>query len=766
MAKKKIVGGKILEGENRFILRLFSNFCCDPSHAIGIYNNTKHLLNGWLKALKKKRHSWGIKYFSNFVSMLSTVPSLIHLLSPKFDESMEWCKDNGGLPLDYSQYCDNCKNYLNQTKLGDLLTSIKRCLNPETTSDLYHEHRKFILSIFFASRSRGEIEEHKMELVLCYQCLKGFTHHIACGSSIFLPRIELDNLVDSFIEHLSRVEEVLGSAVHEEYCQICAINPQVQLKRGSFLDKISSTFHRILERGTQEKLDTGSIPKHLLQTLKNISTSESSSIRSSLFSLIKPYINDWMILYRDIWYYEEFIVIFANLTWSLKYDSPDKITCSELWPFFRPIFDVVKKYIVEDKIVEREYSKVLDLFSNLCCDRFHAIEIYENTKDLLDGWYEAIKKQKHDLAINFWSKLVSMFSAVTDLVPHLSPKYDVSMDWCKDNGGLESTNLKYFNNCYPHIKEFKDLTTSIYKCSDSESISKLGDLIDNIKKCPDSKSTSKLYLKHRESILSIFLSCQSGGKIEEHIKELILCFQCLRWFVHRRISIFTNLFLPISDQNDLIDTFIGHLSRVESVLEGSVDEDYCYICANYTFKVEDKRDSFFPKISPTFHRILERGSKEKLKGNVPKWLLITLRIISNSSPSTRSSIFTLIKPYAKDWMRIYGDIKYYEEWMLILRSLTLLPDNYSPNKRICSESWPFFHPILDVVKRECSGDKIVEKDYDDVLDFFSNLCCDPSHVQEIYGNIKDLLDGWYEAVKKKKHDWGILFWSKLISMLS
>ncbi|GKT27634.1 hypothetical protein ADUPG1_013936 [Aduncisulcus paluster] len=290
-------------------------------------------------------------------------------------------------------------------------------------------------------------------------------------------------------------------------------------------------------------------------------------------------------------------------------------------------------------------------------------------------------------------------------------------------------------------------------------------LVDTIKKCPDSESTSELYHEHKESILSVFLAYQSRSEIEEHKKEIIVCCQCLRWFVRHDIS-GNEIYLPIPDLKDLIDTFIDHLSRVESVLEAAVDEEYCRICVSYTFKI-DELDPFLPKISPTFHRILERGSKEKLKGNIPKWLLTTLRNISISkSSSTRSSIFTLIKPYAKDWMRIYGDIEYYEEWFVILKYLSWSPEDRSPNKAICSESWPFFHPILDVVKRECSGDKIVEKDYADVLDFFSNLCCDPSHVQEIYDNVKDLLDGWYEAVKKKKHGTGIILWSKLISMLS
>ncbi|GKT36251.1 hypothetical protein ADUPG1_009252 [Aduncisulcus paluster] len=299
-------------------------------------------------------------------------------------------------------------------------------------------------------------------------------------------------------------------------------------------------------------------------------------------------------------------------------------------------------------------------------------------------------------------------------------------------------------------------------------------LVDKIYKCPDSESTSKLYHEHRDTILSVFLAFKSKSEIEEHKKEIVLCAQCLNWFVRHDIS-GNNIFLPIPDLNDLIDTFIGHLSRCEELLEGDVDEEYCWICMNCTFKVKDKRDSFLPKISPTLQYSLERGSKEKLGSNVALYLLKTLRNISLSpSSSTRSSIFTLIKPYIRDWLRTYNDNMCYKQWMVILSFITLSSDNISPNKSICSEAWPLFHPVLDVVKREFVGDNIValgdeHNNYHDIvflLFFFSNLCCDPSHALQIFDNIKDLLDGWFKAMKSKRAGYGILIWCRLISMLS
>ncbi|GKT28702.1 hypothetical protein ADUPG1_014025, partial [Aduncisulcus paluster] len=295
---------------------------------------------------------------------------------------------------------------------------------------------------------------------------------------------------------------------------------------------------------------------------------------------------------------------------------------------------------------------------------------------------------------------------------------------------------------------------------------KWSELVVTINKCPDSASKYRLYHEHRDEILSVFLAFQSKSEIEEHKREIVLCAQCLRWFVRHVIS-GNDIYLPIPDLNDLIDTFIGHLSRCEEVLEGDVDEEYCRICVSYTFKVHDKWDSFLPNISPTFQRILERGSKEKLGGDVALSLLSALFNISMSpSSSTRSSILTLIKPYIRDWLRIYNDSKCYGRWMNILSKITLSSDYSTPNKSMCSEVWPLFHPVLDVVKREFVGDKIVGNERERVLRYFSNLCCDPSHAVEVYDNVKDLLDGWFMVIKKEKHKWGIKYWSNLISMFS
>ncbi|GKT26327.1 hypothetical protein ADUPG1_013323 [Aduncisulcus paluster] len=765
VVKKEFVGDKIVEDNHEGCLRFFINLCCDPSHALEIYYNIMDLLDGWFSVIRKKEHKDGIKYWSQLISMFSTVPSLVPHLSPKYDAEMEWCY-NHGWGSNFMRYFGNC--YPSLKKWTELVEAIMKCPDSESSSKLYHKHREDILSIFDRFQSKSEIEEHKKEIGLCVRCLRWFVPISA------LPIPDLNDLIDTFIDHLSRCEEVLEGDVDEEYCTICAnYTFKVHDKLDSFLPKISPTFQRILERGSKEKLGDN-VALYLLRTLRNISNSPSSSTLSSILTLIKPYIRDWLRIYNDSEYYGQWMLILSFITLSSDSsgdETPDKSLCSEAWPLFHPVLDVVKREFVGDKIVEDDHEWVLQFFFNLCCDPSHALEVYDNVKDLLDGWFEVIKsynfmdlldvqfcviKTKGSLwGSKFWSQLISMFSTVPSLVPRISPKYDNQMEWCKNNG-WSSNFMRYFGNCYPSRKKWIELVDSIETIV--KSIGKL---------CRNSKSTSELYRKYKKKILSVFDTSHSNNEIKKHKKEIIYCVQCLSQFGHHFTYDSELITLPIPDLNDLIDTFIDHLSRCEEVLEGDVDEEYCSICINYTHEVHDKWDSFLPKISPTFQRILERGSKEKLGGNVAINLLRTLRIISRSpSSSTRSSILTLIKPYIRDWLRIYNDSKCYGYWMVILTNITLSSDYSTLNKSLCSEAWPLFHPVLDVVKKEFVGDKIVEDNHEGCLRFFINLCCDPSHALEIYYNIMDLLDGWFSVIRKKEHKDGIKYWSQLISMFS
>ncbi|GKT25596.1 hypothetical protein ADUPG1_013093, partial [Aduncisulcus paluster] len=428
-------------------LLFFGNLSWIPSQAIEIHACIKDgLLDSWFEMVEKKSEegkddsNLGTIYWSKLISILSTIPSLILQLSPKYDANMEWCKKNGDWSGYYTRYLGNC--YPSLKKWSGLVEAIKKCPDSESSSILYHKHREDILSVFLASQSKSEIEEHKREIVLCVECLDRFVGHDIAGRIIYLPIPDFNNLIDTFIDHLSRIEKILEEAVYEEYCSICVdYSFEVEDKWDSFLPKILSTFHRILERGSKKKL-SDNIVLDLLMTLRNISfyssSSPSTSTRSSILTLIKPYVKDWLRMYNDSNCYGQWMYILSFGTTSSDNESPNKSLCSETWPLFHPVLDVVKREFVGDKIVEDDHEECLRFFSNLCCDPEHTPEIYDNVKDLLDAWWRVMKMKQHKWGIKYLSRLISMLSTVTSLVPQLSPKYDANMEWCKKNGGLHN----------------------------------------------------------------------------------------------------------------------------------------------------------------------------------------------------------------------------------------------------------------------------------------------------------------------------------------
>ncbi|GKT32516.1 hypothetical protein ADUPG1_006656 [Aduncisulcus paluster] len=717
--------------------------------------------------------------------------------------------------------------------IKNIMLIIKECPDPESKSKLYRKTHPLILNCFESFKKfpeNSQDKEFQMQRNLmrhCFRCLRWFVRHEIPGNTIYLPIPDMNHLVSTFMNHLSNVEKVLQGDVDEDYCDICmnfTFNTytihdkwtQEVTTYHDFLQKISPTFVNILQpfkrqekKGDQEYHCLEDIPSstylRLFYTLRNIAGTSLKSTKQTIFySFVRPFAQQWLkyfanhlndeieekcfeqwikifihltwsseddapfgsICDADSWpifsEFEELVKIFASITWSNEDNIPNKSICSEIWDLFHPVLDVVKREYIGDKIVEDGYELVLLFFSNLCCDPGHALEIYDNVKDLLDGWFEVIKRNQHELGIKYWSRLISMLSTVPSLVPEISPKYDTSMEWCKEwcyiNGEYSEVYSRYLGNCYPFLKKWVNLAESI-------------------EKCPDPESTSKLYREHRDGIRSVFDASKTKSTIEEvseNKKEIVLCIQCLRWFVkHWVVAHFpskTGIYLPISDLDDLISTFLDTLSK--ELLKEYIDEEYyeayCEICVNYTFKVKCQ-SLFFEKVSPSFECILDQGRKKKLEGNIARNILGTLRnMVIVSDTSCRNSIFTLIQPYIKDWLRIYKSSVCYGEWMYILSFITLSSDNMSPNKSLCSKAWPLFYPILDVVKKEFVGDKLFEDDHVCVLMVFSRLCHnqDQSHLIEIYDNIKDLLDGWFEKIMGKRHQWGIVYWANLISMLS
>ncbi|GKT27282.1 hypothetical protein ADUPG1_013736 [Aduncisulcus paluster] len=638
---------------------------------------------------------------------------------------------------------------------------------------LHCTSNKTIFDEFISSPSSAVTSALNL-FALCFECLSLFVKHKVTKDDgtpdeddieVILHSSFIKKMIDSFLPSMIRIEDILRvkreamekeekeeekeeevetgeagvSSITMTLFRILSISTRNVLSQCiAIFPQISTLLSKMFILGLSEKLED-SFVADILQTCRNIAFAKDDPTKNSLLSILLPHILPWMKKYPDKKFFFLWTNILKNITSDKDNISSDKDRSSQLWFIFHPILDIIKDFgskgiAFDDDAVVR----CLLFFGNLSCIPSQAIEVHGCIKDgLIDSWFEMVKRKKSEggdansQRVKYWSTLISMLSTVPSLIHQLSPKYDTNMEWCKKNED-----------------------------------GKWSGLVEGIMKCLDSESSSILYHKHRDDILSVFLVSQSKSEIQKHKREIILCVECLNWFVRHDIA-GNHIYLPISDLNNLIDIFIDHLSRIEETLQESVDEEYCSICTDYSFIDEYKWDSFLPKIHSTFHRILERGSKKKLSANIVLKLLITLRNISISpSTSTRSSILTLIKPYVKDWLRMYNDNECYGQWMYILSFVTTSSDDNSPNKSLCSEAWPLFHPVLDVVKREFVGDKIVENNYEWVLLFFSNLCCNPGHISEIYDNVKDLLDGWWRVMKRNEHEWGNQYWYKLISMFS
>ncbi|GKT25910.1 hypothetical protein ADUPG1_013180 [Aduncisulcus paluster] len=455
VVKVKSVWDKIVDGNRNCFVHFFvffANLCCNPSHALEVYENTKDFLDVWFDTVKTDNNRMGIEFWARLISIFSSFPSIVSGLSPKYNTKMEWCFENGAKSEDYYQFIDNIA--FRSLDIVDpfkkwvkLVGDIKKCRDPGSTSTLYHKYRDEIFSRFISLHSKSEIEEHKQEITLCAQCLNLFVRHIVSGKDIELPLYDLNHLVDTFLDHLARVEEVLKEAVDGEYCCISVIYSfKMRQTRDSFLLKILPTFKRIFERGSKDELGfindlKFSTALDLLRTIRNISNSTCTSTKSHIFNLIKPNIKDWLEMYRSSEFYGHWMCILSHIT--LDKGNPNKSLCSEAWPLFHTVLDVVKREFVGDKIVQDAHNNNHDIdfllffFSNLCCDPSHALQIFDNIKDLLEGCFEAMKSKRAGYGIPFWCRLISMLSTVPSIVPQICPKYVEAMKWCNENGRIE-----------------------------------------------------------------------------------------------------------------------------------------------------------------------------------------------------------------------------------------------------------------------------------------------------------------------------------------
>ncbi|GKT36162.1 hypothetical protein ADUPG1_009180 [Aduncisulcus paluster] len=754
IVRKDFVRQSIIVDGHEHVLRFLSNLCCDPSYIPQIYDKTKDLLHGWYVAIKKDNHKLGIQYWSELISRLCSVSSLVPKISPKFDIAMEWCNCNNGGEgsANFSRYTRYC--YPDWKGWNELIKPlrIERCSDAQETLELYQKHYKIILAALEDFQTEIDIQTYEKQIIICFQNLRKFICHTVQDERICLPTPDLHELIDTFIDHLTRMEKVLGGKASVLYFKI--IHDYLDAVKNietSLFHKIAPSFRYHLESGCKEVIHSSELISNILQSLKYLSASTKLP-ETSIFELISPYIEDWLKLYRKNEYSGYWMVILSNVTSSFETEPPNEDVFLKAWSLFYPILSIVKNIFTGDGLVMAEHQCYLQFVANLCSlsDCVHVI--HDDIKDMLEDWFKVIKRSKDQLAITYWSNLVSMLSTGSDNVSHLTPKFDSAMKWCYDNDLSRSDSYcVYLSNCDPNLRQW-------------------GDLLFSIRQCSDSASTARLYHDNRQAILSVFRRFRTSSLVRQNIKEIFVCFHCLNNII-RHVSNQHTIYLPISDLNNLIDSFINDLSRFHRVMSEFLDEEFSTMCVNYTDNLFCRyksrfQDSFLPKIISNFENLLKRGSEGKLGKNVATNVTITLHNFCNChSSGTKTSIIRLINPYFKRWLKKYPDSCILGDWMCVLAYVTWSSEENAPNESICAEAWSLFDPVVDIVKKEFVGKKITKDYHEYALLFFANLCCDPAHAHQVFKKTSDQLLKWRKIFEKVKGP-GIFIWGKLISMFS
>ncbi|GKT28141.1 hypothetical protein ADUPG1_000457, partial [Aduncisulcus paluster] len=224
--------------------------------------------------------------------------------------------------------------------------------------------------------------------------------------------------------------------------------------------------------------------------------------------------------------------------------------------------------------------------------------------------------------------------------------------------------------------------------------------------------------------------------------------------------------------------------------DGSVNEMYekylTEVCASRYFIEHDSR---LKKLSDDIETITKKSmdSEEPLK-LYPEHKEIIEELAKENSYFIRLPLLTLIKPFLINmlkspdysglfssdlsWSFILIEITKPQHYHPYLRQLSNSPD-WAPRswicypKSLCSEAWSLFHPVITRFAGEFK--RYFSTFCSNILEYFANLCYDPSHAVEVFESIKDYLDLWFEGIVeiyRLHHKTDPRRWSVLFALLS
>ncbi|GKT27307.1 hypothetical protein ADUPG1_013756 [Aduncisulcus paluster] len=174
------------------------------------------------------------------------------------------------------------------------------------------------------------------------------------------------------------------------------------------------------------------------------------------------------------------------------------------------------------------------------------------------------------------------------------------------------------------------------------------------------------------------------------------------------------------------------------------------------------------KLYPEHKEIIEELAKENSYFiRLPLLTLIKPFIINRLKSPDYSGLFSS----DLSWSFILIEITKAQHYHPYLGQLSNSP-SWAPRswicypKSLCSEAWSLFHPVIS---RFAGEFKRVTTFCSNILEYFANLCYDPSHAVEVFESIKDYLDLWFERIVDRyrlHHKTDPRRWSVLFALLS
>ncbi|GKT24132.1 hypothetical protein ADUPG1_012638, partial [Aduncisulcus paluster] len=332
-----------------------------------------------------------------------------------------------------------------------------------------------------------------------------------------------------------------------------------------------------------------------------------------------PYVIPWMEKYQSQRLCGDWITIVKGFVCNSEYINVERM--EKCWHLFPKLVEVIKKEIspeipiinVKDdhKSIRSEFD-FQDYFVNFLdisfyfCSCSHTAEVFDILKDSLDDIIKFVVTHRVDGHMASFLQLMSSFSAIPSIVPHILPKYDEDVLYCHRNSNINSV----VKVCPAYLKY-------LLNCHSSTYIQKLGGLIDLIRQCEGDEAFQELFLKHQDILLEIFSSyCSSDQSIWDHRFELIFCVGCLVLFSSNEEFFFDDMVRLI------FNNFYENLSRIVQVLEGEIDHEFCFLCGKIFHPVNSVTSLTFIKIiEPGFRYLFKQGSMNKLCADIPTFVL-------------------------------------------------------------------------------------------------------------------------------------------------